>query len=186
MAEHFPGEFGSEQLVQQVVDTIVAATEKKEEAQLVGGATDEMETESKKHVMYTCIHVHYTDKVSTLLLINSFLDDLLRDAPLPMMKTIITGMNKMKKVLHKEELGMSEAERSIKRKVDQKLKQMNTSSTSESTHKVSRKTSPSPSSNELTTTPTKVSQYVQVMLLIFLIRNLLIRALLLNLLLLLQ
>ena len=45
MAEHFPGEFGSEQLVQQVVEMIVSATETKQK----GGAsnTDAMETENE-------------------------------------------------------------------------------------------------------------------------------------------
>ncbi|XP_019851334.1 PREDICTED: deubiquitinating protein VCIP135-like isoform X2 [Amphimedon queenslandica] len=143
VAEHFPGEFGSEQLVQQVVDMIVFATEKKEKE---GGAssTDAMETE------------------------HEYNDLSIEDESPKITKTIVTGMmNRHTKVLHKEELGVSETERKMKRKVDAKLQQLMTTTAAaaaagnnpDSAKQGGRKTNPSPSANELSsiTPPQKIS-----------------------------
>ena len=94
------------------------------------------------------------------------LDDLSIDDESPKItKTIITGMNKQTKVLHKEELGVSGTERNIKRRVDTKIQQLMTAAgappggnSADSAKHGGRKTSPSPSANELssTTPPHKV------------------------------
>ena len=61
-------------------------------------------------------------------------------------KTIITGMTGTTKTLHKEELGVSEIERRIKRKVEEKVAHQLRKQ--ELSTKPVRKTSPSPSSRD--------------------------------------
>ena len=75
-------------------------------------------------------------------------------------KTIVTGMSASgNKILHKEELGISETERKIKRRVEQKIQQQQqqrkqtttnkqTTTSNDGSSKGLRKISPSPSSRD--------------------------------------
>ena len=67
-------------------------------------------------------------------------------------------MNKSTKILHKEELGVSETERGIKRKVEQKMQKLQqnitTGNKSSEEERSTRKTSPSP--RDSLVPPTKV------------------------------
>lgn len=82
------------------------------------------------------------------------------DSP-KIMKTIVTGMsNKQTKVLHKEELGVSETERKMKRRVDAKLQQLMTTTAAagagnnaDSAKLGGQKITLSSSANELSTAP---------------------------------
>ncbi len=77
----------------------------------------------------------------------------------PLTKTIITGMSATgNKILHKEELGISETERKIKRRVEQKMHQQEQRKhqTTPTSDKGTRKTSPSPSSISPISPPSKV------------------------------
>lgn len=108
-------------------------------------------------MLMICVHACVCVCVLVYFNLIYSLDDLNIDST-PITKTIITGMNKQIKTIHKEELGVSETERKIKRKVENKLQQMATASSAESA-KFGRKTSPSPSTTDLssTTPPNKVN-----------------------------
>lgn len=72
-----------------------------------------------------------------------------------MMKAISSGMSSVgTRVLHKEELGVSETERQIKRRVEEKLQSRKNTSPND---KTTRKTSPTPSSPSPISPPSKVS-----------------------------
>ena len=70
-------------------------------------------------------------------------------------KAISTGMGPSTKVLHKEELGVSEVERRVKRRVNEKIQQQQ----QKQEGRVGRKTSPSPREKPTSSPPSKVSSY---------------------------
>ena len=70
MAENFPGEFGSEQLVQQVVDMILAATERKEKLEQVEHEKHQVPTDSSELCTYWTILDHRPVHVLTNIVLH--------------------------------------------------------------------------------------------------------------------
>ena len=99
--KHFPGEFGSERLVQQVVDRILKLTKKKETPQI-----DHHQFEPKKKSEVEPMSEKAAVSVSSS-----------SSAMTIPSKIILTG--EKHKTLHKEELTMSSKERDVKNRIEQ-------------------------------------------------------------------
>lgn len=161
VCDHFPGEFGSERLVQQVVDHILRVTENKEGMEQVSGhhPSDQAPKDPPQDPDHTPEHAPeqnspLTDTTSCELTCSGVtLCNAVLHLVLPASKIILTGQNTAQKLrtLHKEELTMSNSERSVKKRVEDNARVMQTRRKSPQT----TPTSKSPPSSK--TTPTSKS-----------------------------
>ena len=118
VSDHFPGEFGSERLVQQVVDHILRVTENKEGMEQVSGhhpanqpapvqspaplqpSTQETLPGEANSDMHTCVMMDVSSERGTAT-----------------SKIILTGAKS--RTLHKEELTSSDAEKTVAKKIEE-------------------------------------------------------------------
>ncbi|XP_005171450.1 deubiquitinating protein VCPIP1 [Danio rerio] len=128
VTKHFPGEFGSEILVQKVVNTILHHTAKKSQDEYNPVAIEGAHVQNKVDGGESSAH--------------------------PPTKIILTGQKG--KTLHKEELVMSKTERVLQHSISEQAALSQRRSTDRVRHQDPRPSSPSSSSSSAPPTPTKV------------------------------
>lgn len=175
VCDHFPGEFGSERLVQQVVDHILRVTENKEGMEQVSGHHPMQPSEepsnqhspggdltSQQHSPRTLSSTTPTttptsssgSNIPGTIMINNihmkYIHTIIHSAS----KIILTGQKS--RTLHKEELTMSESEKHLRKKIEDNAR----TSQSKRKNSASKSHTVTPGSKSHTVTPASKSTIV--------------------------